>query len=434
MKHSLAAAASRPIRTRFAAFSAAESGAIAIVMALSLPVVIGFLGLGVEAGLWFHAKRGLQSAADAAAISGAYERLAGSSTNTAISAAAQAAATNGYDGSVGDSMVVNIPPLAGEFTGNSNAVEVIASRELQLLFSSLLSERSSITINAYAVATLADGGDPFCVLSLDPTAPRAISIGGTANVTLDCGIASNSNAADAVAIFGNADVLAGNVHTNGQIDVSGSGDLETTDGEKENAPRVNDPYAAIPEPADAPCDFNNEVKVQNNGSRTFTPGVYCGGIRINGGTADFAPGVYILKGGDLVINGGVTTGDDVFFFFTQKNGTYAEVDIAGNATVTLSADPDGDRVGEDYTGMLFMQDDDATGTSSKFNGGSDMNLTGVVYFPSQPLDFTGGGNTGGCTVLVGATVTFSGNSDLQIECEDAGVTTPKAPGRVVLAG
>ena len=72
MKHSLAAAASRPIRTRFAAFSAAESGAIAIVMALSLPVVICFLGLGVEAGLWFHAKRGLQSAADAAAISGAY--------------------------------------------------------------------------------------------------------------------------------------------------------------------------------------------------------------------------------------------------------------------------------------------------------------------------------------------------------------------------
>lgn len=434
MKHSLASAALRPLRAGFATFSAAESGAIAIVMALSLPVVIGFLGLGVEAGLWFHAKRGLQSAADAAAISGAYERLAGSTVNVAVSAAGQAAQASGYDGSIGDSMVVNTPPLSGEFIGDSNAVEVIASRELQLLFSSLLSRRTSITINAYAVATLADGDDPFCVLSLDQAASGAVSIGGTANVTLDCGIAANSNASDAVEIFGNADVLAGNVQTNGQIDVSGSGDLVTTDGEKENAPRVNDPYAAIPEPTDEDCDFNNEVRVQNNDVTTLTPGVYCGGIRINGGVADFAPGVYILRGGDLEINGGVTTGDDVFFYFTQKNGTYAEVSIAGNAAVTLSADPDGDRVGTDYTGMLFMQDDDATGTSNKFNGGSDMALKGVVYFPSQPLEFTGGGNVGGCTVLVGATVTFSGNSDLQIECEDAGVAPPTAPGKVVLAG
>jgi len=424
----------RRLWAKLRTFRIAEGGAIAIIMALSLPVVIGFLGLGVEVGLWFHAKRGLQSSADAAAISGAYERLAGGATSVARSAAVQAAATNGYDGSIGDTMVVNIPPASGEFTGNSNAVEVIASRELQLLFSSLLSNRSGITINAYAVATLADGDDPFCVLSLDHGAPRAVSIGGTANVTLDCGIASNSSAADAVAIFGNADVLAGNVQTNGQISVSGSGGLVTTDGEKENAPRVNDPYAAIPKPADRPCDFNTEVKVQNNSVKTFTPGVYCGGIRINGGTANFLPGVYILKGGDLTINGGVTTGTDVFFYFTQKSGIYSKANIAGNSAVTLSADPDGDRVGSDYSGMLFMQDPNATGTLNKFNGGSTMSLTGVVYTPSQPLEFTGGGNTGGCTVLVGSTVTFNGNSKLQIECENAGVTPPKAPGRVVLAG
>lgn len=423
----------RMLRGQVLRFARAQGGAIAIIMALSLPVVIGFLGLGVEAGLWFHAKRGLQSAADAAALSGAYERLAGNNSGIVTSAATQAAAVSGYSGGLDDTLTVNNPPVSGEFAGNTNAVEVVISREMRLLFTGMILE-NNVTINAYAVAILTDGDDPFCVLSLDPNASGAVSIGGTANVTLDCGIASNSNAADAVEIFGNADVLAGNVQTNGNIDVSGSGDLETINGEKENAPRVNDPYAAIPEPPAGTCDFNNTVRVQNNDVTTLTPGVYCGGIRISGGTADFAPGVYILKGGDLIINGGVTTGDDVFFYLTQKDGSYAEVDIAGNAAVTLSADPDGDRVGEDYTGMLFMQDDDATGTSSKFNGGSDMALAGVVYFPSQPLDFTGGGNTGGCTVLVGATVSFSGNSDLQIECEDVGVTTPKAPGNVTLAG
>ena len=420
-------------RSRVLRFAAARDGAIAIIMALSLPVVIGFLGLGVEAGLWFHAKRGLQSAADAAALSGAYERLAGNGSSVVTAAATQAAAVSGYSGGLDDTLTVNTPPLSGEYAGDSNAVEVLISREMRLLFTGMILE-NNVTINAYAVAILTDGDDPFCVLALDQSASGAVSIGGTANVTLDCGIASNSNAADAVEIFGNADVLAGNVQTNGQIDVSGSGELETTDGEKENAPRVNDPYASIPEPAAGTCDFNSQVKVQNNDNVTLTPGVYCGGIRISGGHADFAPGVYILKGGDLVINGGVTTGDDVFFYLTQKNGTYAEVDINGNADVTLAADPDGDSVGEDYTGMLFMQDDDATGTSSKFNGGADMALTGVVYFPNQPLDYLGGGNVGGCTVVVGATVSFSGNSDMQIECDDTGVTLPKAPGNVTLAG
>lgn len=414
-------------------FGAAEGGAIAIIMAMSLPVVVGFVGLGVEVGLWFHAKRGLQAAADAAALSGAYERLAGNADSVAVSAAQQAAAVNGYSGGLDDTIDVNVPPQSGEFAGDGDAVEVLISRQMRLLFTGLILD-DNVQIDAYAVAILTPGDDPFCVLALDPSAGGAVSIGGTANVTLDCGIAANSNAADAVEIFGNADVLAGNVQTAGGITVDGNGELTTVSGEKENAPSVKDPYAAVPEPADAPCDHNAEFKVQNNDNITLQPGVYCGGIRINGGTAHFAPGVYILKGGDLVINGGVTTGDDVFFFLTEKNGTYAEVDVAGNATVTLNADPDGDAVGADYSGMLFMQDDDATGTSSKFNGGSDMLLTGVVYFPSQPVDFTGGGNAGGCTVIVGSVVTFSGNSDLQIACDNKGVTPPKAPGNVALAG
>lgn len=414
-------------------FGAAEGGAIAIIMAMSLPVVVGFVGLGVEVGLWFHAKRGLQAAADAAALSGAYERLAGNADSVAVSSAQQAAAVNGYNGGLDDTIDVNVPPESGEFTGDSDAVEVLISREMRLLFSGLILD-DNVRIDAYAVAILTPGDDAFCVLALDPSTGGAVSIGGTANVTLDCGIAANSNAVDAVEIFGSADVLAGNVQTAGGITVDGSGELTTVSGEKENAPKVKDPYAAIPEPTDDECDHNTEVKVQNNDVTTLQPGVYCGGIRISGGTADFAPGTYILRGGDLVINGGVTTGDDVFFYLTEEDGTYAEVDIAGNADVTLEADPDGDAVGVDHTGMLFMQDDDATGTSSKFNGGSDMSLAGVVYFPNQPVDFLGGGTVGGCTVIVGSVVTFSGNSDMQIECEDNGVTTPKAPGNVALAG
>ena len=52
-------------------------GVTAVFVALAATVLIGFVGLGAETGLWYALKRQDQSAADAAAISGAYEVAAG---------------------------------------------------------------------------------------------------------------------------------------------------------------------------------------------------------------------------------------------------------------------------------------------------------------------------------------------------------------------
>ena len=52
-------------------------GAAAILAALAFTVLIGFTALGVETGLWYATKRQDQSAADAAALAGAYEIAAG---------------------------------------------------------------------------------------------------------------------------------------------------------------------------------------------------------------------------------------------------------------------------------------------------------------------------------------------------------------------
>ena len=69
-------------------------------MAITLPVLIGFGSLGAETGLWYTIKRQNQSAADAAAISAAYEVIAGKTNLTAdlTPAASEAAAQNGYTG------------------------------------------------------------------------------------------------------------------------------------------------------------------------------------------------------------------------------------------------------------------------------------------------------------------------------------------------
>ena len=69
--------------------------------ALSMPVMIGATGLAVDVGTWYHAKRTIQSAADAAAFAGALDLarqgLDGSATYAPIDAAARDAADrNGF--------------------------------------------------------------------------------------------------------------------------------------------------------------------------------------------------------------------------------------------------------------------------------------------------------------------------------------------------
>ena len=54
-----------------------KSGAAAVVMALTLPVVLGGIGLGTEVGYWYFNQRKVQNAADMAAYAGAVELRAG---------------------------------------------------------------------------------------------------------------------------------------------------------------------------------------------------------------------------------------------------------------------------------------------------------------------------------------------------------------------
>ena len=51
--------------------SADRTGGTTIMLALSLPLVVGALGVGVDTGVWYMEKRSLQQMADAAALGGA---------------------------------------------------------------------------------------------------------------------------------------------------------------------------------------------------------------------------------------------------------------------------------------------------------------------------------------------------------------------------
>src|SRR5688500_15837299 len=85
----------RSVIRRARLMSADQAGSTVVLMALSLPVVLGGLGVGVDTGAWYMEKRRVQQIADSAALGGARAMASGVSLTTAKAVATRDAARNG---------------------------------------------------------------------------------------------------------------------------------------------------------------------------------------------------------------------------------------------------------------------------------------------------------------------------------------------------
>jgi Flp pilus assembly protein TadG len=154
-----------PISSAIARTWRDERGVSAVVIALGATALIGFAGLGVETGLWYSIKRQNQSAADAAAISAAYEVLA-NKTNVSTDltpAATSAASQNGYTGTT---PVVTYPYTDSIVSAADNAVAVTLQTTKSTSLAGLF--LPSVTIQTKAVARVYPAA-PGCILTLSPT-------------------------------------------------------------------------------------------------------------------------------------------------------------------------------------------------------------------------------------------------------------------------
>jgi hypothetical protein len=126
----------------------ARAGNVAAVVALCLPVVIGVMALGLDAGMMYLQRRQAQSAADSAALAGAYALYNGSSFGTAQTAAVSLAARNGI--TITASQVTQ--PQVG-------AVSVTATSSHPRMFSAIWgSGTMSATASATAIAQTSISG------------------------------------------------------------------------------------------------------------------------------------------------------------------------------------------------------------------------------------------------------------------------------------
>ncbi len=403
-------------------------GGVALVFGMMLPVLIGFSGVAIDGTYWMMERSKLQAATDSAALSAA-QTVQLSGADPTVSTEAKRMLQKTYGNSLpGVRFTVQHPPLSGPLAGNATAVAVLAERDQPTYFLGVFGIKDTF-VAARSVARV-DMMAEACLLALSPDLDKAIEITGSSTVNIDCGIASNSDASNAVYLSGASNTTTTGVSAVGDVFQSNNAKLKTTSGTvKSNSSAIVDPYGAegrnlkIPK-LPAACTAS-QLKIKND--TTLAPGRYCGGIDMTGGTTTFAPGIYYIDGGNFKANGNASlVGTDVTFVLTGTGSDIALLDVNGGADVSLHAPKSGTAL----DGMLFFQDPgDSTGKAnpknckgyggeSYLNGNANLDLSGVMYFPNQYITISGG--TSGamsCVQVVAQKVKISGNSAIKGKCD-----------------
>jgi Flp pilus assembly protein TadG len=356
-------------KNRLLALVCCRRGNITMMLALSMPALLGAVGLTSDFAIQSMKFSSLQSAADAAALSAAKEMSVSSSTDANVISAAKNYVIEELRGKE-DSATTDVL-----IDRNAGSVTVKVTEVWAPLFAHYL--QADVTpIIATSTAKLA-GSTNICVLALTPAGKGGIIL--TNNSTVEaggCGLYSNSK--DAAGIYaGDSSKIdsplvcsVGGVVNKGGISTSAI----LTD-----CPVTPDPLAARPAPSfGTSCDFTS--KKVASGTATLSPGVYCGGLDISGtAVVDLQPGTYVIKNGLLRVRQSATLrGKNVGFYMT---GFLSFIFFTDDASIDLSGAESGD-----MAGLLFFEDRNASTLNiHDISAAHADNLTGTIYLPKGNL-------------------------------------------------
>jgi Flp pilus assembly protein TadG len=412
-----------------------QTGSIAVYAALSLPILAGVVGFGLDMSVWYAMKRDVQGIADSAAIAAAHTLMGGGTQTEATAAATDDAERNGYYASGSNQIAMTYNSVVTGATTETVQADVRMGAPLH--FAQFFIDE--ITVAAFAASGFTQLGSQ-CVLALHPTASGAITFTGTTSADVGCGVTSNSDhPSDSILVTGTAELTANPVTANGGISISGGGQIISDFPLIPYSHPVADPFtsmaAAMPsKPVN--CTILGST-VGPSDTATFDPldgGVNCtagGSITIDGtvwiqGDATFAPGTYYINDGDFRMNAGASvtaTGGVTFILTGDTPADVGEWKMNGVADLVIEAPSAGY-----YAGIAIMQDPIAeSGGDNKINGGSGQLIDGIIYFPSQNLTFNGGSDlVDSCVQIIASMIDFQGNSVLENDetvCANVGVST-----------
>lgn len=372
----------------------AQRGQSMLLVVIALPVLLGLAAFAVDAGYLRYEQRIQQTAADSAAIAGAWQLVNGSDPT---SAAQFASGKNGFTHD-GTNVIVtaNTPPASGAYEGNTNAVEVIVKASHPAFFSAVFGQ-SKNWVTTRAVA-LVRGNNGACIWSLQKD--LTIQHG---DLSSPCGIMVTRNVNDNGATMHVPSIGAGGSAGNsfpGVITTSGippfsdpcptiPGCAAITQMFPVNSTPGPGPFATCTDPG---VSTSLSAGCYNSLSGTFNlkPGLYVIPGDVNAtlmcpSCQEGVSGVTIVVGGKINLNGSTTS----LIAPPAQTG-------AGSATVTADGGA---------PGMVFYQ----TSTTTSPENFSAQQLLGMLYAPNSHINLNGGGSTLTISYVVAADIIANGS-------------------------
>ena len=442
-----------------------NGGTSAALVAIALPVLIGFGALGAETGVWFTIKLQNQSGADAAAISAAYEVIAGKIDATAdlTPAANEEATRNGYKGST----PAVIYPYGDSSVSNGVAV-TLQQTQPALLAAMFLTE---VSVATKAVATVKVFDNP-CVLALGGS---GTGLHVQANTHLDlpnCSAVANSIGTSAIALQDTtSSVTAATLVTAGEVSFGGN-PIDPASPPQEftlafpamiGAPSIADPYAGTLThsrltsgtqmlPSCGPVTATAGGSCKESGSKLsstrITPITLRPNTLINGNWSIPATHKVVLSSGTYWVTGNLTVygtlqgegGVTIILTLNTQTNKIGALTFASGATINLSAPGSGP-----FPGIVLIQDSNGlpagwgyTSTTSRIDGTAGTTLNGLVYFPKASVtSFHGNPSAAAgprCLLLVVNTLNVNATSSLDSAgCASAGLANLPTVSTVALA-
>ncbi len=393
-----------------------RSGNILMLVVVSLVGLLGLTGLVIDGGTIMAERRHAQNASDAAAMAAAIDLFQGASPAAARQTALVYAARNGYpnDGKT-HTVVVNIPPRSGPNAQNSNCVEVICTEKVITYFINLLRPKPA-QVETRGVASWSLHGGPG-IAALNFKKRKSFTVAKANLSVTGAPIYVNSSAKkDAAVASAGANVTAQAVKVVGGVKESGHGSFNP-DAVTGVAP-IADPLAMLPAPSSTGLPSFNAVTAsskKSNGNKPLVlkPGVYNGGIKINGDMdVIMTPGTYIMNGGGFQVEtSGSLNGTNVMIYNTgsktgehdgdhEEHGEHGDGPSFGGFKLKVDGDFTLDPPNSGpYEGLTLFQDPRNTKSADITLKPDGQLVAGTFYLPNARFHIGGKGNMEGSQII-----------------------------------
>ena len=400
-----------------------DRGNVLMIGAAAMPLLMGSAGMAIDTIQMSFWKRQLQRAADSASLAGAHALVQGAPTDPAVA--------NDIDEHIALDLTENETPvlqsrevivpssyaegvvLSGTCATRSvspcyPAVQVRLVAQRRLPFISLFT-RAGSTIRANASSAVIANGR-FCMVSLYDGNEAGVRVSGSVDLSLGCGIATNSRGSNAFEIDGGSHTINANpISAVGGITSAFSSETQV---QPYSAP-IGDPFRNAPDPV-APSPCTDVLTVSNGQSVQITSDRCYASIDVRqGGQLTISTGKLYVRG--LFNAGGTVTNNYASGTTLFLMGDSSDLSAGGSLTLTAPT-------GGDYAGIAIFRQRDAANPSTQgihLTGGTNLSLSGAIYAPSTDFALGGNGDIGSqCLQLVGRKLWFHGGGHVENDCSD----------------